>query len=395
MANIKNMKRCPACFSLYSKELDSCPECWYSGDNIFYHEYGDLLSIGTRVDRYTIGRPISIDSESISYLAWDEKKNRKTVLKEFFISGIMSRDDQMMCEFSYDCDTEKVIGRMRNFARKKKNVIYANNTLYIIDKYDGMHPDDDGVSYNVELRTWIGRRERQEDKADYISDHSSLLAVLCDGMGGLNAGDVTSSFSCGRMIKYFDTIKISSDDLITKILTNIITEIDNEVYSQLDLDDNRISGGSTMVCVYISDSKMWFASVGDSRIYLIRDNEIKQLTTDQNLRTDIEIKLSRGEYVSDELLDSPLKEALTGYIGMGNLTKVCLSETPIRLSDNDIILLCSDGLYRTLTLQELLGITDSDLPLSDISDQLLYLTEEKNKKGQDNTTFILIKKRKD
>lgn len=90
-------------------------------------------------------------------------------------------------------------------------------------------------------------------------------------------------------------------------------------------------------------------NIGDSRVYLVRDGKMLQLTHDQNYLTRLIEKVRNGEITEQEALSHPKREALISYCGIRELSMVEINLQPLQLKSGDVIVLCSDGLYRLLS----------------------------------------------
>ena len=135
------------------------------------------------------------------------------------------------------------------------------------------------IEYEIELRSDIGTREEQQDYAEFYKDEGMVFAVLCDGMGGHEGGYVASTTAVKSFIK--DSAKIPLDS-IPAFFINKTEETNNIIYNLSDSNGNRLMAGTTLVSVIINDDKLYWLSIGDSRIYIIRNNRIKQITKDHN-----------------------------------------------------------------------------------------------------------------
>lgn len=229
----------------------------------------------------------------------------------------------------------------------------------------------------------IGKRNSQQDSIGVSKDGS--FAVLADGMGGMNAGEVIS----GLVVKNFLNIVadfgpgIDIAALLQAVYwTNITTnyELTQKKFSQC---------GTTMVCSLVKNRKLLWASVGDSRIYLFRKGGLIQLNREHNLLHKqllyaTQGKLSFGTIGPKEDLDN-----LTSFFGMGNLAEVDFSVEPIELLDDDIVLLMSDGVYRYLTEQEISLELQMSKDPQIACNRILQKIIAKNHPYQDNASLVI------
>lgn len=230
----------------------------------------------------------------------------------------------------------------------------------------------------------IGKRDYQQDAMfvpPWGADAScGILAVLCDGMGGLEASERASKEAASLLGEWFYSRKPES---INAFFRESIDELDKYTY------ENAL-GGTTLVSVVIRDDTMFCASVGDSRIYLIREGVFSLLTIDHNYENEL-LKEANGDKEMIQYAQShPLKGALTSYIGMGGLRYLdILPDTPV--FKGDIVFLCSDGLYKTLEMNEISSIlAEYYYSMQTAAKNLIAGALKKGKQTQDNLSAILI-----
>ncbi len=237
----------------------------------------------------------------------------------------------------------------------------------------------------------IGKRESQQDCFG-ISDLSNkalyqekgLLAVVADGMGGLSNGAEVSALVTRSMLSQFTTRPAQSDE--SQELLSMLSNTNREVNAFLKNCNDR--SGSTLVAVMVKEMKLHFISVGDSRIYLVRNGAITQINREHTYASELDEKAAKGEISWDKARSDPQRNALTSYIGMGELEKIDRSVRPIQLAVGDRILLMSDGVFGTLSDEEILAAMK--LIPYEAASELESLILSKNRKGQDNFTAIII-----
>lgn len=269
---------------------------------------------------------------------------------------------------------------------------------------DGMFVVDTAPDYgdgeNVVLyagSSEIGMRSSQQDAVALFQNvpqdgrlPTRTYAVLCDGMGGMASGEKASAAALEQVMKRLKEAGYPGNFPV--LLKKAIYEADDEVYALQDESGKRLGAGTTLTAVVIEDNRFCFAAVGDSRIYLIRDGVMHQLTADHNVMYRLEEQIRAGQITIEEANATPKREALISFIGMGCVTLMNLSTMPFLLHQNDYILLCSDGLYRTLSVEEILTLLQKSP--DDIQKAAKSLTDAAIGKGlrsQDNTTVALLK----
>ena len=238
----------------------------------------------------------------------------------------------------------------------------------------------------------IGKREYQQDalmvaQGNPPNDKKSF-AVLCDGMGGMNGGEKASALCVEKMINAFNM----GVDYIPDFYRRNIIEIDDAVSLLTDENGDYMGAGSTLISVIIDDYKLYWGSVGDSRIYVIRDQEMVVINAEHNYYVELLEKVRAGEISQEEADKHPSREALTSYMGIGGITLMDVSENNIQLLKDDYVVLCSDGLYRALSDNEIFNIIKkSNGNAQQAAKSLTDYTMGKNIPFQDNTSVIVIK----
>ena len=147
-----------------------------------------------------------------------------------------------------------------------------------------------------------------------------------------------------------------------------------------------------MVTAVIEDNRLYWASVGDSRLYIVRDGEIFQMTKDHNYLMELMEMVEQNRLTLEEAMENEDKEALISYIGIGGIKYIDFNRRAFELFPGDCLVMCSDGLYRALddeVIKQIVMASDEDM-----SEAAKYLVEEALNQGnkyQDNTTVITIK----
>ncbi len=237
----------------------------------------------------------------------------------------------------------------------------------------------------------IGKRENQED-CFAISDlsnamlcrESGVLAVVADGMGGLNNGEVVSAAVTSTMMREFGGL---SDAWSAPQKLLYLVERANEA-------GNAVTGGipgqsgSTLVSALIRDGNLWFASVGDSRIYLVRGGKAIRLTREHVYETELNLRASRGRMNFEDVFADRQRHALTSYIGMGELAYVDCPLNATALISGDWVALMSDGVFNALSDDEIGAALCGSV--HEAADRLERMVLSKGDPKQDNFTAILI-----
>ena len=187
--------------------------------------------------------------------------------------------------------------------------------------------------------TDIGRKREVNQDYVFATDETignlPNLLVVADGMGGHRAGDFASRFTVEVLAEEVQNCKETHPETI---LGNSIQAANERLLEEAE-KDNRLEGmGTTLVAATIMDHVLYFANVGDSRLYLI-NKEIRQLSKDHSM---VEEMVRLGGLTEEEAKHHPDKNIITRAIGVKQKVEPDFFE--YRLKGGDIILMCSDGL---------------------------------------------------
>lgn len=218
--------------------------------------------------------------------------------------------------------------------------------------------------------------------AGRISD-SAVFAVVCDGMGGANAGSVASENAVRHISEYIIKSyrnEMSADELET-LVRNAVISANIELYD-MSVNDPLLSGmGTTAVIALVKEDGAVIANVGDSRIYLVNE-EIRQLTRDHSV---VQSLIESGKITPEDAKVHPRKNVITRAVGAEE--NVTPDSAVIKLSDGDSLLLCTDGLSNYLDDGDILNIFKN----TDISAVPEALANRANSNGGgDNITVVTL-----
>jgi serine/threonine protein phosphatase PrpC len=198
-------------------------------------------------------------------------------------------------------------------------------------------------------RTDIGLvRQNNEDNFGYDVRHG--IFVVCDGMGGQRAGEVASKIAVDTVLDYFRNpptsapIAGSSFEGVSERASNLGTAIQlasQAIHDSAAQDLNSAGMGSTIVALAVDGNLFSIANVGDSRIYLIRNHDVVQLTHDHSLVME---QVRRGLMTLEEAQNSKMQNVIVRALGTDDTVEPDLADHEFRSCD--VLLLCSDGLSR-------------------------------------------------
>ena len=231
-------------------------------------------------------------------------------------------------------------------------------------------------------------RNENQDRIRYSQIGSDILtAVLCDGMGGANAGSVASTIASDTFMSHAaNSIDGSStpSDMHT-ILTEAVNYANIKVYDRAFADFACMGMGSTLVGLLVNGKRACVVNVGDSRAYLIGKRRITQITRDHSL---VEDMVSRGKITRAQALNHPQRNIITRAIGVEASVSSDLFD--IKLSSGNRILLCSDGLSNLISSEEMLLISGNNQTPEKTCEALVELALKRG--APDNITVFVAER---
>ena len=241
---------------------------------------------------------------------------------------------------------------------------------------------------NAFLRTDVGRVRGQNE--DYITfrepvdaDDEALhgwLYLVADGVGGADAGEVASQFASERVIENY--LQETDNPNLGERLVDALQAANTDLRQMVAERDSNSRMATTMVAVVFQGDQAYFANVGDSRGYLWRNGVIEQVTKDQSLVAKL---LEEGAITAEEAEYHPRRNVILYSLGSEKYPKIDLFKK--KLLPGDIILLCSDGLTRHVSDEELARWLATADP-AEVTQQLIDLANSRG--GQDNISTAVL-----
>ncbi|MDO5538795.1 MAG: Stp1/IreP family PP2C-type Ser/Thr phosphatase [Eubacteriales bacterium] len=234
--------------------------------------------------------------------------------------------------------------------------------------------------------TDVGRVRRENQDFVFASDGKvgtlPNLFIVADGMGGHNAGDRASSCAVKTFLK---SVRRTRETSPVKVMSRAVEKANEKVFEEAHSDRACQGMGTTIVAATIKGGTLYVANVGDSRLYLIRD-EITQITRDHSL---VEEMIRAGGITKEEGRNHPDKNVITRAVGVDD--NVAADIFDIEVTRQDMILMCSDGLSNMLSDQEMYRIVKEE---KNIERACRRLVDEANRNGgRDNITVLLVSMR--
>ncbi len=247
------------------------------------------------------------------------------------------------------------------------------------------------VEFDIASDQIDGARDYQEDA--YMvnqlgeSDNGDLcaLVVMADGMGGHAAGNVASNMVVATFNKTFQG-KFPTPD-ISEVLTDSLNRSNDQIRASVKETPALRGMGCTMVSAYVEDSNLYWVSVGDSHLYLIRDRELIKQNADHSYGAYLDMMKEQGMEIEEQagMSRNMLMSAMTGE----EISSIDVAEAPIKVRPGDRVIIASDGLD-TLGAGAIIQYSSWSATAKECVYALLKAVEDANKINQDNTTLIVM-----
>lgn len=214
------------------------------------------------------------------------------------------------------------------------------------------------------------------------NDKKNLIAVVADGMGGHNAGEVASKMACKIVLDY--CLREWDNDSPEALLQNAFHQAHQEIIAAGESNSEQEGMGTTATAVIIRHNQYYLGHIGDSRAYLFRDESLSQLSTDHTLVNEM---FKSGEITKVERDHHPMNNVLLQALGTLPTINPQISSSALALEEGDRLLLCSDGVYDALSeddLTELLKMRRAEFVLECLS------AVANSRRASDNFSALLI-----
>ena len=231
---------------------------------------------------------------------------------------------------------------------------------------------------NVAIGARTDTRRIREINEDSYLVHEPLF-VVADGMGGHNAGDVTSQTA----VKAIEERSASASAEDAQSLVEIVRGANSEIWAKATSDPALSGMGTTCTLLLLDDHRAHIAHVGDSRAYRFHDGTLERITTDHSL---VGRMVEEGRLTADEAEHHPQRNIVTRALGVDSDVEVDL--LTVDLTEGDRVLLCSDGLSAMTDRARIEEILRSEPDAQAAADKLVEVANDSG--GEDNITVILV-----
>jgi protein phosphatase len=238
-----------------------------------------------------------------------------------------------------------------------------------------------------------GARETQQDSFGFsdLDDrpfvaHAGLLGVVADGMGGMAHGGPAGVTAVRTLLQEYAAKP--PQESIPESLLRALRRANDAVVEMARAVGTPDDVGTTAAVVVVHDAALHWIAAGDTRIYLCREGKLTQVNPAHIYAAELSAKAAQGLISQREADEDPDRNALTSHLGMQQIARIDRSVRPLPLFEGDRVLVCSDGVYRALSAEEMAG------PLTDnpqrACETLVARVNAKRFEHQDNMTAIVI-----
>jgi serine/threonine protein phosphatase PrpC len=240
----------------------------------------------------------------------------------------------------------------------------------------------------------VGRVRTNNEDSFRIVEALNLF-ILSDGMGGEAHGEVASEMAVDVVNKYCESGKEDSGATVldeapsnfssqTRRLKNAIAKANFQIFQSAQQNPEQRGMGATITALWLNETLLSIAHVGDSRAYLLRSGNLQQLTNDHSLVAE---QVRRGLITPQQAEESEMQSVLLRALGAHPEVEIDVDE--VGIIPRDVLLLCSDGLTRMVTEPEIAGALQAETVPSAAAERLIALANENG--GVDNVTVIVVR----
>jgi protein phosphatase len=229
------------------------------------------------------------------------------------------------------------------------------------------------------------RSHNEDNGGIFVNKDGTMLAVVCDGMGGHQAGEVASERAVSHIKEMWEeTINISSPEPAEIWLKTFILQTNQSLFEHANSHEECHGMGTTIVAAILGDSFVTLAHVGDSRIYLISEEGAKQLTEDHTFVNEL---VKTGQISKEDAEHHPRKNVILQALGTEKTVKIDIKT--ITYDDPGYVLLCSDGLTDKVNDREIVEVLNNgSQALSAKAEELIRRANHYG--GEDNITVAIL-----
>ena len=215
-------------------------------------------------------------------------------------------------------------------------------------------------------------------------NETAVYAIVCDGMGGANGGNIASNIAADIMEKrvvsqYRENMPEAS---VLNMLESAVDAANIEVFDRATADPELMGMGTTLITVIVDNGRAMVVHVGDSRVYYLSSDELRQVTTDHSV---VQEMIQKGQITEEQAKAHPRKHFITRAIGVENEVRPDFDVFDMKPKDR--VLLCSDGLTNMIQQEKLKALLGQNA-VDTLPAELISQANENG--GEDNITAVII-----
>ncbi|WP_246066693.1 PP2C family protein-serine/threonine phosphatase [Aliiroseovarius halocynthiae] len=252
-------------------------------------------------------------------------------------------------------------------------------------------------NFDIAVLADLGQRDAQEDSvaARYVETAGAGYAIVADGMGGHDAGDIASGLVMSSWRGMLDNLLETSPQDETALIDALpmaAMRANASISDHVESHEDDIQMGSTMLGALMLDSRLFWISIGDSPLYLVRDDQLHQLNDDHSMAPIIDAQAESGEISRHDARTHPDRNLLRSVIMGAAIPKVDCPETPFELLQDDVLVVASDGLqYLDDDQIEAIVLRHKSEPAQSVANELMSAVRALNHPDQDNVSVVVVK----
>lgn len=239
---------------------------------------------------------------------------------------------------------------------------------------------------DVGFKTDKGRLRMNNEDACFVMI-SDKVFIVADGVGGGNAGEIASRTCVNEIAKYIENNHINelgNKYAVVNHLQECLDSTNEKIYTLANTYEENSGMATTLSLLYITKKEAFIANVGDSRVYIIRDGQLSQLTEDH---TYVNTLVKAGVLSKEQAEIDDRKNVITKALGANYSVEPDFFQ--VEIMEDDVFLICTDGLYNEVSENQIITTISESENMSDACRQLVDLAN--NHGGHDNITIICLK----
>ena len=322
---------------------------------------------------------LAASSETRAKRRFDELKTKNKSNKTFEISyeaihsDIIARDERDMNRETSPLKpaTDAVVINTDNKSVEQVVNSAVNIVLRLLDE----------APFMMAAKTDMGYVREINEDGFFVYDNGLIMAIA-DGMGGHEHGEIASELALKEVAANAPKMAASESDYLVDAMYLTCQQANSSIYQRALLEGAEFKMGTTLIFTLLYEDRLYYLNVGDSRLYLCRNNELTRLTRDHSL---VQEMVDNNEITEEEAALHPLRNRITKVVGYQ--LEVESDIASIKLQKDDRLLLCTDGLYSVMDEAAIKSILTSDKSAQEKVDALVEAVLKKG--APDNVTAIV------